>query len=470
MIAGAVLAALLATATAVAAAAAFSFPDVADHWAFRPVAQLFAAGVVRGTGGAFRPDQPATRAEVVHLLVAVTAAADAARELQGAPSSFADVSSAHWADGAIEAAVERDLVRGFEDGTMRPDRTLTRAELAVLLARALGWTAPGQASTGGGAAPPTFADATRIPAWARDAIAAAAARGWLLGDDQGRFRPADPVSRAEVATVIARVARARGLFDVRGTWSGWNARSRSAAIDGWSWPVAPEAVVLDSAGMADPTAIPAGERVQAVSDAGGRLVYVEVVPQEWVGWLSDRSGPPPRLTVLLPPDGGAPPTPAQPSAPLVPGGPLPEGWTARTVEVAEGAAVFRGGRPEPLAALQPGDRVYLRLDGPSGRARLVDAVAVDLQGRVDAVDVEGRQLAHAGPDGPGFAPPSRPDPRGPDERVAAPVGSPPRTPVAASARIFVDGAPARLADLRPGDRFFASLSTDGEILYLEVRR
>lgn len=453
MLAGAVAGALLAMISAAAAATVYVFPDVAEHWALRPIAQLRAAGTLRGSGGSFRPDQPATRAEVVRLLVAVAGAEEAARELQGAPSTFADVSAGHWAGGAIEAAAERDLVRGFEDGTMRPERTLTRAELSVLLARALGWSARGQALPADPDAilQKTFTDAAEIPAWARDAVAAAAAGGWLVGDDRGRFRPADSVSRAEVAAVIARVARSRGLFDLRGAWGGWDAQKRSASIDGRAWPLASDAVVFGGARLTDPALIREGEWVQAITDPAGRLLYVETVPDEWVGWLSGRDGSPSRLVVLLPPEGFSLP-PAQPSLPqLVPppatGASRQQGWALRTVEVSRDATVFRAGRPEPIEALRAGDRLYLRLNRATGRARVVDAVAVDLQGQVRGVEIEGRQLVHANP-GADFS----------------------RSRIAASVRIFIDGVPAQLAAVRPGDRFVASTSDAGEIVYLEVRR
>ena len=55
-------------------------------------------------------------------------------------SDMADYSEEHWAAEALEWAVEYDLIKGYEDGTIRPDANLTRAEMATVINRAFGAT------------------------------------------------------------------------------------------------------------------------------------------------------------------------------------------------------------------------------------------------------------------------------------------------------------------------------------------
>ncbi|MCR2806636.1 S-layer homology domain-containing protein [Paenibacillus soyae] len=101
----------------------------------------------------------------------------------------------HWAQEIIKQAVGRGVVKGYEDGTFRPDQTVTRAEFTKMLANALELPeAEGQAS---------FADDAEIGEWAKGAVASAAGAGFIQGYKDGTFRPNAPISRAAMAKMIA---------------------------------------------------------------------------------------------------------------------------------------------------------------------------------------------------------------------------------------------------------------------------
>jgi len=87
-------------------------------------------------------------------------------------------------------------IRGFSDGTFRPNQAITRAELAVLLARNLDF---GGARSGQG----TFKD-VKPTHWAAAEIEYVKSAGLMGGDAQGNFRPNAPVTRAEMAAIAAR--------------------------------------------------------------------------------------------------------------------------------------------------------------------------------------------------------------------------------------------------------------------------
>lgn len=103
----------------------------------------------------------------------------------------------HWAEDLIQQARVRLQLNGYPDGTFRPDAPMSRAEMVVLLVNAL-------------QLPPTandvsFADDGDIPDWARDAVAAAYARGYIAGTADGNMRPHEPLTRSELAVIVARV-------------------------------------------------------------------------------------------------------------------------------------------------------------------------------------------------------------------------------------------------------------------------
>lgn len=88
-------------------------------------------GIVNGrTESIFDPDAPITRAE----FAAICARFDTG--LTDGDSNFTDISG-HWAEEEIERAVSLGWIRGYEDGTFRPDQYITRAETMTIINRVL---------------------------------------------------------------------------------------------------------------------------------------------------------------------------------------------------------------------------------------------------------------------------------------------------------------------------------------------
>ncbi|MDI6822764.1 MAG: PQQ-binding-like beta-propeller repeat protein [Bacillota bacterium] len=178
------------------------FTDVSRHWARESVAAVARLGLMQGYGdGSFLPAAPITRAELATVLARYLVATGPG---EGYVTRFADVGE-HWARPHILALEQRGFVQGepASDGTVkfRPDDPVTRAELAALLARIRGATAPSPGFTS------RFADVGS--SWARDYIAAMEEEGLLKGTSQGKkylFRPLAPATRAEVATILSRLA------------------------------------------------------------------------------------------------------------------------------------------------------------------------------------------------------------------------------------------------------------------------
>ncbi len=172
-------------------AAAPDLADVPGHWAEAEVNALLSQGVIRGyEDGTFRPNAPITRAEFVTMLNRAAGA-----QASGETAAFADVTAGDWFAADVALAAASGVVNGFEDGTFRPKQSVTRQEVAVILARALELQAAPDAP---------FADSGDIPAWAGPAVAAAAAAGYLKGYPDGTFGGARSITRAEAAVLLER--------------------------------------------------------------------------------------------------------------------------------------------------------------------------------------------------------------------------------------------------------------------------
>ncbi|MEK3910261.1 DNRLRE domain-containing protein [Paenibacillus sp. FSL H7-0331] len=120
-------------------------------------------------------------------------------ESQGADTkptiNFSDISG-HWAEGNIKQAVSSGVVSGYEDGTFKPDRTVTRAEFAVMLMNVLRPQGDGVALT--------FTDKAKIGTWAQKSVAQAVSAGITTGYEDGSFRPDAQITRPEMAVMIAK--------------------------------------------------------------------------------------------------------------------------------------------------------------------------------------------------------------------------------------------------------------------------
>ena len=109
-------------------------------------------------------------------------------------SGFTDVTAANWYNNAISTTANAGWVSGYPDGTFRPDAYITRAEFATIAARFLSDVYGGTSM---------FTDITGH--WAEDYINRAAAAGWINGYADGTFRPNAYITRAEAVTLINRM-------------------------------------------------------------------------------------------------------------------------------------------------------------------------------------------------------------------------------------------------------------------------
>lgn len=109
-----------------------TFSDVTKGcWAANYIGYMQQFGIVTGyEDGSFRPDAPVTRAEFAAI-------ASRFEKLTQGSASFTDVPDTHWAVRYINFAATRGWVTGYEDGSFKPEHSITRAEVAAVTCRLL---------------------------------------------------------------------------------------------------------------------------------------------------------------------------------------------------------------------------------------------------------------------------------------------------------------------------------------------
>ena len=126
-------------------------------------------------------------------------------------NSFADVSADMWFNKAVSSMARGGYVNGYEDGNFYGDSHITRAELVAIVSR----------FAEGKSAEVSFTDVDPSY-WGYSAIATAVANGWIEGYEDGSFKPEDAITRAESATIINRAlsrgVNAAGLIDGIKSW------------------------------------------------------------------------------------------------------------------------------------------------------------------------------------------------------------------------------------------------------------
>lgn len=172
------------------------FSDMQNYaWAAQAVAALQEKGIVSGyADGSFRPEGLVTRAEMLKLLTAAFAID------QPCDRAFFDVPDSHWVWPFLNRS--GTLARGDEANCFRPDETVRREDMAVLLCRAMGRDNERSEN----ATP--FLDDAEISAYAKDAVYLLKELQIVQGNGAG-FLPQAGATRAEAAVMIARAMELR---------------------------------------------------------------------------------------------------------------------------------------------------------------------------------------------------------------------------------------------------------------------
>lgn len=164
----------------------------AAHWADSSLTKLRDWGVMRGDqNGSMEPDRNITRAEFVTMINRAFGYKTMGKQ------PFRDVKGTEWYANDINIAYNQGYFVGSSKNTASPNDSLTREEAMTLIGRNLMLT-PDESEN------MIFTDGRALSSWSRGIVTAAAKKGIVKGDSEGTFRPQAPITRGEVATLLAR--------------------------------------------------------------------------------------------------------------------------------------------------------------------------------------------------------------------------------------------------------------------------
>lgn len=153
---------------------------------------LYSRSLIKGfPDGGYHPHASLTRAEIVTLLVQAAGLSD-----QVYANAFSDVPESHWAVKNINIAVKAGLIRGYDDGTYRPDQPVSRAEGITLLLNLSKLPDPGNLL-------PVLNDVTENHWAARSIAMGLASKMVVLSGGQQRFFPDNPFTRSDFSRALA---------------------------------------------------------------------------------------------------------------------------------------------------------------------------------------------------------------------------------------------------------------------------
>ncbi|WP_369283966.1 S-layer homology domain-containing protein [Oscillibacter sp. GMB15532] len=216
----------------VAYKASFNFTDIAGHWAKDDILFVANRGLMTGTSATtFNPNGSMTRGMFVTALGRL-ANADISAYKQ---SSFTDVKADAYYMGYIEWGVKNNILVGIGGGKFNPDGLVTREQMAVMMDRyatSIGFKLPEVHAQN------TFADNTKIGAWAAPSVKRIQMAGIIQGKNNNFYDPQGTATRAEVSAVLRRFVELTVFSDTAQGWvkndSGqWMFFKNGKALTGW---------------------------------------------------------------------------------------------------------------------------------------------------------------------------------------------------------------------------------------------
>ncbi len=188
---------------------ALPFKDVgAKKWFYEAVKYVYDGGLMNGTtADKFEPNAQLSRAMFITILGRLAGAETKESNV------FPDIKKNSWYSGYVGWAVEAGVVKGYDDGTFKPNKSLSRQEMAVAVDRFITYLDCRMTQEGGMW---NFSDQKKVASWAKDSLAVLRNSGVIEGDQNGNFNPKNNITRAEAATIIMKLQKA-----IANAWQGY---------------------------------------------------------------------------------------------------------------------------------------------------------------------------------------------------------------------------------------------------------
>lgn len=170
--------------------------DVDGHWANKEIQDFVSKGYLKGyPDGTFKPDNSITRAEFVRIANNYFGFKNKGNE------NFSDVNSSDWFYNDICIAKEEGYIDGYDDGTFKPDKNITREEAAKIIVSIQGKVDVNIDKIN------NFPDGYMVSDWSKKYVEGAIEAGYIKGDDKGKINPLSHITRAESVSMISRVVK-----------------------------------------------------------------------------------------------------------------------------------------------------------------------------------------------------------------------------------------------------------------------
>jgi len=174
---------------------AIVFNDVSEsHWAYSQIKDFVQKGYINGYGdNTFRPNQPIKRNEFVKIFNKVFG-------LTNKSGVVFDDTKDNWAKDEIDIAVTNKVAQGMGDNKFEPEKYITREEAAKMISNYMKIEDKEHDKI------KKFSDYNQIAEWAKDALEGNVEKRYIQGNDEGKLAPKNNITRAEVVTLLSRVA------------------------------------------------------------------------------------------------------------------------------------------------------------------------------------------------------------------------------------------------------------------------
>lgn len=175
-----------------------SFKDTTNNFAQNSIQTIAKYGIMIGNKeGNFEPNRTISRGEVAALLRRMVSIET------NTTTSFKDITSNKYYDQAVLDLAALKIISGYEDGTFKPQKAITRQEFAAIIGKLLtnlpvkeNLPAPNTLS---------FKDSKDVKDWAKNDVAVLTQIGIIKGDTANAFNPDKEITRAEVSVIVERL-------------------------------------------------------------------------------------------------------------------------------------------------------------------------------------------------------------------------------------------------------------------------
>ncbi|MCL9663510.1 S-layer homology domain-containing protein [Paenibacillus hunanensis] len=178
------------------------FSDTAGHWAQADIARLHRLGILNGVGNnKYDPNATLTRAQFAQMINNLLQLSP-----DGTKADYSDIRSSAWYNNAIQAVTTVGVSNGYTDGTYKPNRKISREEMAHILLNTMRYVDPDDSfGTDTNQVLNKFKDQSKVGNWARSDLASAITEKLFKGRANGELDPKASTTRAEAAATISRL-------------------------------------------------------------------------------------------------------------------------------------------------------------------------------------------------------------------------------------------------------------------------